>query len=69
MWRLVTGWVFIIVGFAALGTELFALIVIDHFLLLNPTLTVIRLAIWGALIWFGFRMKKPRYPQQDDIED
>lgn len=67
MGRLVTGWILIIVGFAALGTELFALIILDHFLILNPTLTIIRLAIWVALIWFGFRVRKRRSPQQDDI--
>lgn len=69
MWRFVTGWVLIIVGFAALGTELLPFIVFDHLLIRNPTLTFIRLAIWAALIGVGFKMRKRRYPQQDNIED
>jgi len=65
MWRFVTGLVLIIVGFSALGIELYALIIFDRYLILNPTLTIIRLAIWVTLILFGFRMRKRQSPQDD----
>ena len=69
MWRRISGVILIVFGIVILGAELFFIIAIDYYLLLNTAFLVFRMAIAIVLISFGIKLQKAHNQNIDETDD
>lgn len=69
MWRRITGVILLVFGIVMLGAELFSIIALNYYLLLNTAFIVFRIAIAIVLISLGIKLKKAYNQNTDESDD
>ncbi len=69
MWRRITGVILLVFGIVMLGAELFSIIALDYYLLLNTAFIVFRIVIAITLISLGIRLTKAHNQNTDETDD
>lgn len=64
----IIGVILVVFGIVILGAELFAIVAVDYYLVINPAFVIFRIVIAIVLISLGFKLKN-KTETYDDYDD